>query len=171
MLPADAFLAEIEKKRAKGGALSPAKIELELKRIGPRQVSLSKLRAYVQWRGDGKAALRRLVEIADKHGVWLSLYAVADYHLSYPGSTDPVRLRRFYAGAGFVPESGNIMRAGDAMVRPPRGTLLIDRPELLCLARLPSWTPDAIAIRAHLDALFGVSEVDLALGMILEEAA
>jgi hypothetical protein len=69
-------------------------------------------------RHDGQAAMRKLVELTDKHGVWISLLAVADYHRHNVGTslgprTDPAWLRSFYRSFGFIPADGGITAESD----------------------------------------------------------
>jgi len=81
-----------ELKTAKGNA------QVEFKSGGPNTIEIDQIRANE--RGSGRAAMEYITEIADKHGVDLSLYAVPTrgpegFKLSV------IQLVRFYESFGF----------------------------------------------------------------------
>jgi hypothetical protein len=165
--PSETFMTDLRLKQSMPrGLLCAARVHVEMAVVAPREVVLRKIKAERRGNGDGSGALSKIVQMADRHGVDVSLIAVPDYDL--PGPTDGAalaRLVRFYGRFGFVPSDGDVTAPSASLVRPSASTCILDRPEFRLLSEelLPSGDDRAAAVAAHLADIFGQDDLDAAL--------
>jgi hypothetical protein len=93
-------------------------VKLKLTNKGGDIVEIVELRALSDQRGLGRQALKELTEMADEHGVTLTLQA-SPLELEGPRALTPEKLRDIYREAGFEQTSGRdpanmVRRPGDA---------------------------------------------------------
>jgi len=90
--------------------------------FGENEIHINSIMASETGRGNGSFALNRLIELADKHGLSMSLYA--DKFGTVKGAMSTAKLKKWYALHGFKPAS----KGNPNMTRPVNGGFDVNDP-------------------------------------------